>query len=927
MRFNRMHRILAIAIGVLAAAGSVLQSVDALAQTPTAEQLKVFQSLPQAQRDAILQQMGVGAGKGGTAPATTGTDNQVVVQQPGIANAEAQAAALRARDAARQPDTRIKGGEQLLIEMVLPQVSPAELPRTADAEKLLKDFRDRILRRNPYELSASGVLQLPGFEPIALAGLTSKEVQERLALDPSFRDFSVAITLLRLDPQGFKALKPYGYDIFRDAANALVPGTDIPVPDDYRLGPGDTMSVQLYGQQAHTYSLPVGRDGTINFPELGPIDVGGLGFGSARSLVEGRVRKQMLGTQARVSLTDLRSARVLVLGDAERPGTYVVSGLATASTALFASGGVKPIGSLRNIEVRRGGNLVRKLDLYDVLLRGNTESDVRLQTGDAVFVPPVGPTVGVDGAVRRPAIYELTKEKTVGEAIALSGGLNSAADPDSVTVERIDRRRDRRMINLNVGTAEGRDFVLQDGDILRVGAISPVVDNEITVEGHIYRPTTVAYHPGIRLSEVVGSMDALKPRADIHYVLIRREAQDRSKISVFSADLAAALALPGTRDDVVLSPRDRIHVFDLVSPRDQIVSPLLDELSHQARPADPMAVVEITGRVNSPGKYPLETGMRVGDLLRAGGGLQDSAYAIAAELTRYAVTEGQHRGSDLRSIDIAAILRGNTAANLALQPYDVLAIKETPEWGRIENVTMRGEVRFPGVYRIQRGESLRAVLDRAGGLTPIAFPEGAVFTREELKVRERQQLDRLADRMQADIAALSLQASQTNPGAVEAISAGRGLLDQLRATKPVGRLVIDLKKVLGSSPSADSEVTLRNGDELVVPRATQEVTVLGEVQSPTSLLYKPGLRREDVVELAGGLTARADAKRVYVVRADGSVVATPSRWFGLRSTEVHPGDTVVVPFDAEKMRPLPMWTAITTIVYNLAIAATAIGRL
>jgi protein involved in polysaccharide export with SLBB domain len=181
--------------------------------------------------------------------------------------------------------------------------------------------------------------------------------------------------------------------------------------------------------------------------------------------------------------------------------------------------------------------------------------------------------------------------------------------------------------------------------------------------------------------------------------------------------------------------------------------------------------------------------------------------------------------------------------------------------------------------------------------------------------------------MQADIASLSLQASQSNPGAAESVAAGRGLIDQLRATKPVGRLVVNLNRLLASPAGSESDVTLRNGDELVVPRLTQEVTVLGEVQSPTSVLYRRGMRRDDAILMSGGYTPRADKARVYVVRADGSVVAEPSHWFGSKSTEVRPGDTVVVPFDSEKIRPLPLWTAVTTIIYNLAIAATAVTRL
>jgi polysaccharide biosynthesis/export protein len=938
MRFERARRTFAVTVSVLAAVGQMLQPLSVLAQTPTAEQLKVFESLPQSQRDAILQQMGVGGAKTPTTPQTGATPgNPIIVQQPGIANAAAEAETQRAKDTMRERDGRIKGGEQLLIEVVLPDLTsivlpdrpapPPVEPRKPEVEKRLNELRALILKGNPYDLSPTGVLQIPGLKPISLAGLTSKEAQQRLALDPALREFTVAVTVLRLEPEGAKALKPYGYEIFRDAANALVPGTDIPVPDDYKVGPGDTINVQLYGQQTGMYALPVSRDGTISLPTLGPVNVSGMGFASVRSFLEGRVKKQMIGTDAHVSMSELRTARVLVLGDAERPGTYVVAGLSTATSALFASGGVKPIGSLRNIEIRRDGNLVRKLDLYDVLLKGNTANDVRLQSGDAVFVPPIGATVGIDGAVHRPAIYELAREKTAGELVALAGGLSPTADGTAVTIERIDSDHDRRMISLNLGTTEGRSYILQDGDTVRVSTIRPVVDNGIVVEGHVYRPGTFAYRPGIRLSEVLGSSDELKPRADLNYVLIRREAPGRKAVSVFSADLLAALAHPGSKDDVALRPRDRIDVFDLISPRDQIVAPLLEEMSRQARPSDPMLVVEVTGRVNAPGRYPLEAGMHIADLLRAGGGLQDSAYSLKAELTRYEVVGGDRRRSELQSIDLAAVVRGDASANLELMPYDVLTIQETPEWGRVENVTVRGEVKFPGTYRIRPGESLRSVLDRAGGLTPMAFPEGAVFTREELKAREREQIDRLADRMQHDVAALSLQASQTTPGATESIAAGHALLDQLKATKPVGRLVIDLRKIIASSGGGGAEVTLRDGDTLAVPRLTQEVTVLGEVQAATSHLYRQGLRRDDVIEMSGGLTARADKARIYVVRADGSVVATPSGWFGSRSTEVRPGDTVVVPFDAEKMRPLPMWTSITTIIYNLAIAATAVARL
>ncbi|MBS0394644.1 MAG: SLBB domain-containing protein [Proteobacteria bacterium] len=900
----------------LAATVLLMAFAPAGAQTPTAEQIRMLQSLPPAQRDALLQQLGLspGAVSGSTTPART---DQITVQ-PSAAGPEADAA-MRA---AQERDRRIKGSEQLLIELTLPSNPPAEMELAR-----LKELRKRIITRNPYELTRLGVLQLPGFEPIPLAGLTQKEAQERLALDPLLRDFTVAVTVLRVDPQGARALKPFGYDMFRGGATAFVPGTDIPVPAGYRVGPGDIVDVQLYGQQTRTYSLPVGRDGNVSLPELGPVAVAGRGFSEVQGLLEKRVRDQMIGTQARVTLSELRSQRVLVLGDAEKPGSYVVSSLASVTNALFASGGVKPIGSLRKIEVKRAGKLMRKLDLYDVLLQGDTANDVTLQTGDVVFIPPVGPTVGIDGEIRRPAIYELAHEKTLGELVALAGGLTPEADASVVTIERVGPNGVHDAVTLDLGAPSGRAFVVRSGDVVRIAAVRPVIDNGITLAGHVYRPAVYAWRQGLRLSDVIRSIDDLKPRADTHYVLIRREAPESRRVSVVSADLSAALAAPGTAPDVLLEARDQITVFDLVSPRNPVVEPLLAELQRQSRPSDPMGIAYVEGVVNAPGAYPLEHGMRVSDLLRAGGGLQDSAYAQTAELSRQTVVDGNARRTEILTVDLAQIRAGDASADIELQPYDTLHVKSTPEWGRAEFVELRGEVKFPGRYQIRRGETLAGLVERAGGLTSIAFARGAVFTREDLKERERQELDRLATRLQGELAGLSLQAAQTDPGASQALAAGQGLLGQLRATKPVGRLVIDLDRVLRGPAHGEGDVTLRDGDLLVVPRMTEEVMVLGEVQNPTSHLYRAGMTRDEMIGLSGGFTSRADKKRAYVVRANGSVVAQSSGFRGSSNPAIEAGDSVVVPLDAEKMRPLPMWTAVTTIIYNLAIAATAIARL
>jgi protein involved in polysaccharide export with SLBB domain len=280
----------------------------------------------------------------------------------------------------------------------------------------------------------------------------------------------------------------------------------------------------------------------------------------------------------------------------------------------------------------------------------------------------------------------------------------------------------------------------------------------------------------------------------------------------------------------------------------------------------------------------------------------------------------------LIEIDLAAVMRGDPNADIALQPYDALNIKEVPQWHELETVVIEGEVRFPGTYPIQRGETLRMLLDRAGGLSDLAFPKGAVFTREELRKREQQQLDRLSERLRRDLAVLALQGAQTGAANVQTLSIGEGLLAELEGSKAVGRLVIDLEEVLAAAPGGQQDISLKNGDRLLVPKQNQEVTVIGEVQNATSHRFVSDLSRDDYVGLSGGFTNQADEDRVYVVRANGGVVAASgSAWFSKTSAEIQPGDTVVVPLDAGKMRPLPLWTAVTTIIYNLAVAVAAVN--
>jgi protein involved in polysaccharide export with SLBB domain len=537
--------------------------------------------------------------------------------------------------------------------------------------------------------------------------------------------------------------------------------------------------------------------------------------------------------------------------------------------------------------------------------------------------------------VRRPAIYELKTEKSVAQVLDIAGGLLPDTDGKLVQLERIQPSRLREMVNIDLTSNAGLTAEVANGDKLHVPAIRPTLENSVTLSGYVFRPGSFEYHPGLRLSDILSSFDELRPNADRHYVMIRREVPPEEKVEVISADLERALAARGSAADPELRPRDKIIAFDLSASRERVVAPVIRDLELQGAPDKPAQIVSVDGKVKAPGRYPLEPGMHVSDLIRAGGSLDDSAYGGEAELTRYEVVNGDARQTALIPIDLAAIRKGDAAADVQLKPYDMLVIKITPQWMEPGTIELAGEVRFPGRYPIHRGETLSSAIHRAGGFTDLAFVEGAVYIREELKQREKDQLVLLSNRLQSDMTALSLEVVSSSTltnnangaaSATQALAIGQQLLTQLRELKPIGRLVIDVNRVMKGRPGAPGDVMVREGDRLLIPQQSQEITVMGEVQSPTSHVYRAGLTRDDYIAKSGGATQKADWKRVYVVRANGDVVTGERRgWFRRSQTvEMRPGDTIIVPLDTERVRKLPLWQAVTTIIYNLTLGIYAI---
>ncbi len=758
-------------------------------------------------------------------------------------------------------------------------------------------------------------------------------------------------------------LKPYGYDLFVGSPTTFAPVTEIPIPNNYTLGPGDVLRVQLWGKENQQLELPVSRDGTVSFPQSGPQTVAGLTFDQARQQIKKRVSEQYIGVQASVSLGELRSMRVFVLGEARNAGSYTVSSLSTITNALYVSGGIKRTGSLRKIQHKRDGKLVGELDLYDLLLAGDTSDDNRLQPGDVIFIPPVGDRVGIEGEVYRPALYELKNDTNLQELVNLAGGLTPQAYPQLVRIERNNDDFLRIIAEANLTTPKGKQAKVKPGDRIEVASISDITGQYVEVKGAATRPGRYAWVPGMRVSSVIRSLDNdLLNEADKRYAAIVRTDPETDTVSVINLRLREALDNPGGENDILLQEKDQFLIFAdegkvSAKSRDQneiegkgsasnnglgtklkedeqldyrkfsreaLFAPVLQRLKAQAKPGSPQQTIQVTGPVRYPGEYPLPASRQVVDAIYVAGGLKDSASLYTAELARFGVDEEGTGKTKVQNLDLKAVMEGDVS--VSLKSRDRLLIKSIPEFAQAKTIELKGEVRYPGQYTVRNGETLREVIQRAGGLTDNAFPEGAIFTREKLRQLEAQRLREAEERLQGDLVGVQLEGDDFGGQTAERTQQVQDLLEEVQDSRPIGRMVINLAAIVGSDDY--QSIRLQDGDTLTVPTIPQAVSVFGEVQFPTSHLHSEGLTVDDYLERSGGPTRQADEERVYVVKADGSVMLPEkSRWFGGRSQQLAAGDTIIVPIDVDRLNQLELWSNVSQIVYQMALGAAAVGNL
>lgn len=770
-------------------------------------------------------------------------------------------------------------------------------------------------------LSKTNAVVAPDNKPEVIAP-RSVTVQEKMA-DQVVPTAVVGVTA----PKPASSLKQFGYELFAGTPNTFAPVTNVPVSPDYLLGPGDMLQVMFYGKTNTSFSLEINRDGTVNFPELGPVGLAGLSFQEAKDMLQTRIAAQMIGVQASISMGQLRSMQIFVLGEAFKPGAYTVSSLSTITHALFVSGGVSNIASLRNIQLRRAGKVIASLDLYDLLIRGDTSNDLRLQSSDVIFVPTVGDLVSVDGQVLRPAIYELKGGESVQDLIVLAGGLGPKAYPSSARIERIDGKGFLTMLDLDLTQNVARKTSLKAGDGLYIDAIKDRLDDIVSLAGHVYYPGSFAWRDGMRLSDLISSLAQFPPGLDLDYAILSRENPVTGDLSAIKfSPLSVVQSIKG-KDDLALKSRDQIILFSINGSRYEQLEPLMEKLKVQAKYNEPQQIVDINGTVRFPGAYPLTAGMGVKDLITAGGGLTEAAYSGTFEVSRRDLSDPEMARVEILVRNLSDLLRSDSNQFL-LQPKDVVTIKIVPEYQETDTVVLSGEVIFPGEYKIARGEMLSSVIARAGGFTDHAFVDGAVFSRLELREAEAEALADLRRRVSLQLASerlTDLNSDVTIDDQSTAIQ--QEALAQLSSAEAIGRLVIPLASILKGTVN---DVILKEGDRLTIPSFRQEVTVIGEVQRPTSHLFDKSLRIKDYLEASGGFTDNADAGKVYIIRASGEVVMPYRKGllkFLSMSQKIETGDAIVVPIDTDKseIQGISLLAEVSKIIYELALGAAAIN--
>ena len=697
-------------------------------------------------------------------------------------------------------------------------------------------------------------------------------------------------------PEQGGQLKRFGSDVFlhRDgfesnqlALNEREAPLDVPAGPDYVVGPGDSLSIDLWGGISQNFTRAIDREGRLALPESGAVQVAGLTLERVQGVVAEALKPQYRDVKVAVTVAHLRSIRVYVVGDVQRPGAYDISSLATSLNALYAAGGPTSVGSLRILRHYRGKQLIGEIDLYDFLLHGVQNED-RLEAGDTVLAPPAGPQIAVYGAVKRPAIYELKEKATLGAVLEDAGGATVAAEFGHIEIERIDANRQRETVTLDLPPASSPEslqaamatFAVHDGDRVHVSQVLPYSQRVIYMQGHVVRPGRVSYRDGMRLSDVLHSYQDLLPEPADNAEIVRLVSPDLHPETI---EFNLPDALIGN-NNIELKPFDTIRIYGRYE-------------------ADAPKVI-VAGEVLRPGAYSLSAGMTAAQLVRMAGGFKRDALLESADLTSYRIVDGTKVVSERDSIRIGdAVLHDDGGADVRLKPADVLTVHQITGWNDIgSSITLEGEVAHPGNYGIQQGERLSSILRRAGGLRDSSYPAGAVLLRDEVRRLEEKSREELIRQIETSSTAARMSpslGSNDQSATLQLIAQQQEqVLARLKSQPVTGRLVIHISTDIASWENTPADIEVRAGDVLRIPKRPGFVLVSGQVYNSSAITFTPDKTAGWYLRRAGGATEIANTRDIFIIRANGSVVGRRSGSLfdhDVLATRLDAGDVVVVP--------------------------------
>lgn len=763
----------------------------------------------------------------------------------------------------------------------------------------------------------------------------------------------------------------FGSELFKNVPSTFAPLDDGPVTSEYVIGPGDEILVRAWGQVEIDYSVIVDRSGAITIPKIGTINVAGTKYQDLQPRLKAAIGRIFRNFELSISLGQLRVIQVFVVGQARRPGSYTVSSMSTLVNTVFAAGGPSAKGSMRSVQLKRGNKLVTELDLYDLLIDGDKSKDATLLPGDVIYFPPVGEMVAISGSVNVPAIFELKQRpssnstsaaapfNSLASLVSWAGGFASTAAGQKATVDRIDANLSRKVEEFALDSA-GMQSRLRNGDVVNIYAVTPRINNAVSLRGNVAQPARFPWRDGMRVKDLIPRADGLMSRA---YWLRKNQAVglDSSIAELVKRNQAAGVDIPiidllrknlqSTQQELEASVADSMRRTNIAADvavasadsRKRIATAANDidqKLNAESKPIAPNArIVAAAGLGASQGMQP--GGQDKQDSQRRTKLVDEIKRNLDEVNWNYAVIERinvRDLSTSLIPFNLAkAILEGDPTHNLLLQPGDVVTVFsvddiQTPVAKQTKYVRLDGEFVSAGVYSVEPGETVRQLIVRVGGLTPNAYLFGAEFSRESTRVFQQKKLEEAVDRLEREIQANSISRSKNATSVEEAAGlaqdapAQQALIAKLRQVKATGRIVLELPPDGTAGLKDIPDITLEDGDRFTIPSRPSTVNVVGAVYNENAFVYRPEKKLSDYLNQAGGVALTGNKGDVYLVRVDGTVISKrQGGWLsaGFDGERLMPGDTIVVPEDFDRTTWTKVFKDYGQILYQFALGAAA----